>query len=118
MLASVSSLLHDFRCHVGRSPAVGSELLVFVVSEAEVDELDVPLVIDQHVGHLEVAVVDASVVQVLHGGEQLGENEECFLFGELLRVLHPAVLAERGGAAHLHNEEYLCERTVLSSCLR
>lgn len=92
--------------------------MVFVVRKAEVDELDVPLVVDQHIGHLEVAVVDASVVQVLDGGEQLDENEEGFLFGELLRVLRPAVLAERGGAAHLHNEEYLHERTVPSSCLR
>ncbi len=118
MFAAVASFLDDLGRHVRRSPAVRGEFLVFVVCEAEVDELDVAFVVDEHVRHFEVAVVDAFVVQVLDGLEQLDEDEECFLFGELLRVLRAAVLTQCGGATHFHDEEDLSEQSVLSFCLR
>lgn len=118
VLSAVPSLLDDLGRHVRRSAAVGGQLLIFVVCEAEVDELDVSLVVDEHVRHLEVTVVHAFAVQVLDCSEQLDEEEESLLLRKLLRVLGTAELAERGGATHLHDEEDLREVGLLSFCLR
>ena len=64
--------------------AGGLELLFFgvEVAEAEVDELEVLLFVDEDVRWLDVAVSAADLVQVLDGRDELSEKLAGFEFGE------------------------------------
>ena len=52
------------------------------VAEAEVDELEVEVFVEQQIRRLDVAVRDAERVHVLNGGDQLAEVLVGFFFAE------------------------------------
>ena len=93
---------------LGRGQYVGERDLVVDLGEAEVGELDVAALAQQHVVGLDVAVDDAVLVQVVEGDCHLAQVEECH---PLVEVVH---LVEEGlevAANHvLHDEEHVLAR--------
>jgi hypothetical protein len=75
---------YHLRCRVARRAAGRLEQLVaFVeVAQAEVDDLDVLVLVQQQVLGLEVSVDDAELVDVLDAGDDLLEELAGFLFFE------------------------------------
>ena len=101
-----------FGGHVGGRAAEGVDGLVLLAAEteAEVDEFELPVAVDEDVFGLDVAVGDVEVVQVLEG---LCDDQEELLglgLGQAMLGLGEQVVVEGIGAAVLEDEVELCLR--------
>ena len=85
--ASIQSTADDFRCSiVGTTAARLEEVAVLdLVRETEVGNLDVQVVVKQHILWLQVSVDDLQMMTILNSRDELLEEPTC------LRLGHPPV---------------------------
>jgi hypothetical protein len=82
---------------LGDAPHVGAGR----AGDPEVEDLGLPAVGHEHVGGLEIAMDDAAVVRVLHGGGQLDREGDPIRDRQLLRA---GVVGQRRARDQFHHE--------------
>lgn len=105
-------LRDDFRGHVRRRPAKHFDFLFVrdLGAEAEVDDLDVSVFVEQNVFELDVSVRDALAVAVLQPRHQLLEYASRFVFGQPSVAVQLEVAVQRRPADVLHKYVQLVPR--------
>lgn len=109
----MTDALNDLRCEVLRSATVRVGLRSSLVHEAllretEVSDLDVALVVEEHVLRLQVTVDNAVLVQAAEAFDKLSCVEACAPFTEFL--VFPQVVEQFTTVEEIHYEVELRRR--------